>query len=356
MKTSICLIGASLLVLGCGKKEEAVKKAVVRPIKMVTLQTGGLKKIFEYPGVVQAALHADLAFEVNGKITAVNVNEGDEVEAGAVVASLDPRDYKSSLDAAKARLEETQLDAIRYKRLADQNAASKEMMEKAIRAEKTAKANFEQATKAYEDTFLRAPFAGTIARILVKDFQTVQAKQEIMILQDTTTLEAVIDIPETMWTRGSKSLTKEERTRRSNPAVVLTSLAGSSFPARVSEIGMQADPITRTFPVTFIFTVPSDLNVSPGMTAKVVLTAPRDFGDDSSGFVVPVESVVHDDQGKAYVWQIDPTKMMASKVAVEAGEMEGKHIEIKGSLKDGDLVASSGVQQLREGVVVKEWK
>jgi len=92
------------------------------------------------------------------------------------------------------------------------------------------------------------------------------------------------------------------------------------------------------------------------MTAKVVLTAPRDFGDDSSGFVVPVESVVHDDQGKAYVWQIDPTKMMASKVAVEAGEMEGKHIEIKGSLKDGDLVASSGVQQLREGVVVKEWK
>jgi len=47
---------------------------------------------------------------------------------------------------------------------------------------------------------------------------------------------------------------------------------------------------------------------------------------------------------------------MASKVAVEAGEMEGNHIEIKGSLKDGDLVASSGVQQLREGVVVKEWK
>jgi RND family efflux transporter MFP subunit len=356
MKTSIYLIFVSLLVLSCGKKEEAVKAPVVRPIKMVKLQIGGLQKIFEYPGVIQPSLHADLAFEVNGKIISVNVKEGDEVKAGAVVASLDPRDYKSSLDASKARLEETQQDAIRYKRLFKQKATSEESMEKAIRAEKTAQANFEQATKAYEDTFLRAPFAGTIARVLVSDFQTVQAKQDIMILQDTTLLEAVIDIPETLWAKGTHGMTNEERTRIGNPLVQLTSLPGSSFRARISELGMQADPSTRTFPVTFVFTVPSNLNVSPGMTAKVILTAPRNFGSDSPGFVVPVESVVHDNQGEAYVWQIDPIKMKASKVPVKAGEMEGNHLEIRGNLKDGDLIASSGVQQLREGVVVKKWQ
>ena len=231
-------MSACLFVLGCGKKEEAVKEPVVRPIKMVTLQAGGLKRIFEYPGVVLPTLNANLAFEVNGKIISVHVKEGDVVEAGTIVAALDPRDYKSSLDAAKARLEETQQDATRYQRLFDQKAASEEMLQKAIRTRKTSQANFEQATKAYDDTFLRTPFAGTIARVLVSDFQTVQAKQEIMILQDATTLEAVIDIPETLWTMFTKKMTHEERTRRGKPKVVLTSLPKTSFPARISEIGM----------------------------------------------------------------------------------------------------------------------
>ena len=293
---------------------------------------------------------------MTGKIIDLNVKEGDEVNAGTIVATLDPRDYKSSLDASKARLDETRLEAERNQRLFEKNATSKEDLEKSIRAQKTALANFEQATKAYEDTFLKAPFSGTIARVLVDDFETVRAKQEIMILQDSTTLEAVINIPETLWTIAAKGMTNEERTQRSKPTIRLTSLPGSSFPARVSEIGMQADPQTRTFPVTFAFSPPSTLNISPGMTATVFLTAPGDLDGDSPAFVVPVESVAHDGQGEAYIWRIDPSTMTAGKVPVKAGEMERNNIEITGALNNGDRIATSGVQQLREGMVVKKWQ
>jgi RND family efflux transporter MFP subunit len=358
MKTTTCvgLLSASLLLFGCGKEEEIIKATVIRPIKMVALQAGGLKKTFEFSGVVQPSLQANLAFEVSGKIIDLLVKEGDEVEVGAIVATLDPRDYKSSLDASKARLEETQLEAARNQRLFEKNATSKEELEQSIRAQKTAQANFEQATKAYQDTFLRAPFAGTIARVLVDDFQTIRAKQEVILLQDTTSLEAVVDVPETLWSQVAVRKTNEERTEISRPMVRLTSLPGSSFPARISETGMQADPKTRTFPVTFAFTSPSDINISPGMTATVLLTAPSNLERDIPGFVVPVESVAHDDQGEAYVWRIDSSAMTAVRVPVEAGEMESNSIEITGALNNGDLIASSGVQQLREGMVVKKWQ
>jgi RND family efflux transporter MFP subunit len=356
MKTnySICLL-AALLLFGCGKEEEGSQMASVRPIIMVELQAGGLDKTYEYPGRVEPALQGNLAFEVAGKIIALNVKEGEEVSAGTIVAALDPRDYKSSLDAAKARLEEAQLEAGRNQRLFEKQATSKEDLEKSIRAEKTAQANFEQATKAYEDTFLKAPFSGTIARVLVDDFEAIRAKQEILILQDSTTLEAVVNIPETLWAQATVGLTNEERTKRINPTIQLTSLAGRSFPARISEIGTQADPQTRTFPVTFAFSPPSSLNVSPGMTATVFVSVPRDVKGEP-GYVVPVQSVAHDDQGAGYVWRIDPSSMAASKVPVKAGEMESNNIEITGSLKNGDLIAASGVQQLREGMVVKKWQ
>ena len=129
-----------------------------------------------------------------------------------------------------------------------------------------------------------------------------------------------------------------------------------SFPARVSEIGRQADPQPRTFPVTFAFSPPSTLNISPGMTATVFLTAPGDLDGDSPAFVVPVESVAHDGQGEAYIWRIDPSTMTAGKVPVKAGEMERNNIEITGALNNGDRIATSGVQQLREGMVVKKWQ
>lgn len=356
LTTPIYLIAAIALLSGCGNKEEVTKTVVTRPIKMIELEAGGLRKTFEFPGVVQPVLQANMAFEVSGKIVDLRVKEGDEVEAGMILASLDPRDYKSSQDAAKARLEEAELAEDRYQQLIEKNAVSQDDLESAIRARLTALAQFEQASKAYQDTFLKAPFSGTVARVLVDDFETVVAKQEVILLQDTSTLEAVISIPETLWSVGVKRISNEERTERSKPVVRLTSLPGSAYPARVSEIGMQADPATRTFPVTFSFVPPPDLNISPGMTATVILTAPSNLDGDDPGFVVPVESVAYDDQGKAYVWRIDASEMSAAAIPVEAGEMGSGSIEITGALNDGDLIAASGVQQLREGMLVKKWQ
>ena len=347
---------ATALLGACGKEETAQQDDYVRSVKVVEIGSSVLERVYEFPGQIQAGQQLDLAFEVPGKLTAIKVKEGDMVKKGDLVATLDTRDYQASLNSAKATLEEAKLERDRNQRLFDQQAGSKESVEKSIRTVQTAQASFDKARKAFEDASLKAPFSGVVAKVFVDDFQNVSANQDIVVMQDTTTFEAVIDIPETLWGLAKPGLSNEERNKRSRPEIRLTALRGESFPATISETSMLADPKTRTFAVTLAFSPPADLNISPGMTAAAILHWAREAQGGANIFSVPVGAVGFDDAGKAYVWKIDRKKMIASRLVVEAGEVSEGMIGISGEIGEGELIAGSGVAQIREGMALKRWQ
>ncbi len=355
-KVFAAAILATALLGACGKEETAQQDDYVRSVKVVEIGSSVLERVYEFPGQIQAGQQLDLAFEVPGKLTAIKVKEGDMVKKGDLVATLDTRDYQASLNSAKATLEEAKLERDRNQRLFDQQAGSKESVEKSIRTVQTAQASFDKARKAFEDTSLKAPFSGVVAKVFVDDFQNVSANQDIVVMQDTTTFEAVIDIPETLWVLAKPGLSNEERNKRSRPEIRLTALRGESFPATISETSMLADPKTRTFAVTLAFSPPADLNISPGMTAAAILHWAREAQGGANIFSVPVGAVGFDDAGKAYVWKIDREKMIASRLVVEAGEVSEGMIGISGEIGEGELIAGSGVAQIREGMALKRWQ
>lgn len=355
-KVFAAAILATALLGACGKEETAQQDDYVRSVKVVEIDSTVLERVYEFPGQIQAGQQLDLAFEVPGKLTAIKVKEGDMVKKGDLVATLDTRDYQASLNSAKATLEEAKLERDRNQRLFDQQAGSKESVEKSIRTVQTAQASFDKARKAFEDTSLKAPFSGVVAKVFVDDFQNVSANQDIVVMQDTTTFEAVIDIPETLWVLAKPGLSNEERNKRSRPEIRLTALRGESFPATISETSMLADPKTRTFAVTLAFSPPADLNISPGMTAAAILHWAREAQGGANIFSVPVGAVGFDDAGKAYVWKIDREKMIASRLVVEAGEVSEGMIGISGEIGEGELIAGSGVAQIREGMALKRWQ
>ena len=355
-KVFAAAILATALLGACGKEETAQQDDYVRSVKVVEIDSTVLERVYEFPGQIQAGQQLDLAFEVPGKLTTIKVKEGDMVKKGDLVATLDTRDYQASLNSAKATLEEAKLERDRNQRLFDQQAGSKESVEKSIRTVQTAQASFDKARKAFEDTSLKAPFSGVVAKVFVDDFQNVSANQDIVVMQDTTTFEAVIDIPETLWVLAKPGLSNEERNKRSRPEIRLTALRGESFPATISETSMLADPKTRTFAVTLAFSPPADLNISPGMTAAAILHWAREAQGGANIFSVPVGAVGFDDAGKAYVWKIDREKMIASRLVVEAGEVSEGMIGISGEIGEGELIAGSGVAQIREGMALKRWQ
>ena len=93
----------------------------MRPVKTVTVGEAEAAAAREYPGSIRANQHADMGFEVAGRIILRLVNEGDLVKKGDELARLDDRDYQARLDQATASLQKAEADLNRSERIYEQN-------------------------------------------------------------------------------------------------------------------------------------------------------------------------------------------------------------------------------------------
>lgn len=337
------------IVSGC---DEPVVESepIVRPIKVQTIGKADAASRREYPGSIRAFQHADMGFEVGGRIEEFYVREGDDVVQGEVLARLDARDYEADLKASQANLRKAEADLRRslniYKE--DPGAISTETIDTHKRAVDVAKANLAVAKKAYDDTKLRAPFSGRMARKLVEDFQNVQAKEPVLVLQDTSTLEIEINVPERDVARGPPPSEGDGRLEALKPEVIVSALPHLEFPAWIKEFASAADPVTRTFSVKLNFKNPGNVNILPGMTASVQVTV-----DPDRAWSIPVSAALADDSGKPFVWKLDPESKTVSRAPVELGDMVKDRVVVTAGREEGELVAISGVNQLRDGMQVR---
>jgi RND family efflux transporter MFP subunit len=341
----------AVLVAGC-EKPPPETKPLVRPVKIHTIGSLDPASIREYPGTIRAFQTAEMGFEVSGRVTDFFVLEGERVEKGAELAKIDPRDYAAQLAAAEAELRKARADLARSEGIfkEDPGAISKQKIDADRRGVDVAKAQLDIQNKGVEDTVLRAPFAGLMARKLVEDFANVQAKEPVLILQDMSVLEIEIDVPERDIARASGQGTVEDVTARVQPKVILSALEERSFDAWIKEFAARANPETRTFPVKLNFDRPDDANILPGMTARV-----RVIVNPERAWSVPVTAARADESGKAYVWKVDPESMTVTRVPVALGEVYGDRVQITEGVEENDKVAVSGVTQLREGTKVREY-
>jgi RND family efflux transporter MFP subunit len=214
------------------------------------------------------------------------------------------------------------------------------------------KAETREAQKALDDTILKAPFEGVMARKLVEEFENVLAKQAVLVMQNDALLEIKVSVPERDLAEGSSDTRDDDDlTAILKPRVVVSSLPGREFPARLKELATVADPTTRTFEATFRFSKPQDANIMGGMTAKVIVSIPETRA--VAGVIIPSVAVVAGEEGGGSVWVIDPSALVASRREVTLGDLTGSRIEVTSGLAPGDVIAVSGVHQLRDGMTVR---
>ena len=345
-------VACTVMLSGGCEPQPPEQVSVVRPVKMLTIEGPGAVQQREYPATVKATQQADMGFEVPGRIVEFLVKEGQIVESGEVLARLDDRDYQAELEKAKANQRKALADLNRslsiYRQ--DKGAISTATIESDRRAKEVTDAALAQAEKAVEDTVLRAPFDGYMARKLVEDFANVQAKEPVLILQDISQLEVEVSVPERDIAGGMPKQTPEKITERVEPEVSISSIPDRSFPARVKEFATTADPTTRTFQVRLIFDRPGDISILPGMTARVRANVVK-----QGGIRIPLTATQSDAQHKAFVWKVDSDNMTVSRAAIELGDMRGSEVDVASGLERGDIIAISGLQQLEEGMQVRRF-
>jgi RND family efflux transporter MFP subunit len=260
------------------------------------------------------------------------------------VSKADFDRYKSERDVARAQLNTAKQNLVigqRGARIEDVNAKKAEI--------RGLQARRKRLQDALNDTYLKAPFTGVIARRYVENFEEVRAKQPIVSLQDISRLEILIDVPENVMA------TLKARGDAAGKAVAeFATVPGEKFSLDLKEFSTEADSLTQTYRVTLIMNQPPDANILPGMTAIVTGTT---YMSDTNAvqFVIPAIAVFSDQSGDPFVWIVDPKTMKAGKRSVKTGELTGKDsIYIEDGLKPGETIAISGVSQLREGMKVSD--
>ena len=162
------------------------------------------------PGVIASATEVQMAFQTLGRLVERNVDVGDRVAQGDILARLDPEDLAGSVRAAEAALAAAEVNlttaratAERTRALAGRNVASRAQLERAEQglsaaqsAADQARAGLERARNAESFTVMTAPISGVVSAVRATPGAVVAAGDPILTLAAETGLEATIDLPE----------------------------------------------------------------------------------------------------------------------------------------------------------------
>ena len=347
---TIALLLASLLWSGCSKEENIERVEVVRPVKIMTIQTGTAVFSHNLPGKVRAAKRSELSFKVSGPLVALPVDEGQQVEKGALIAQIQKRDFQTALDEAQARNLEAEKQFRRYKELYARKQVSRADYDRYRAARDVARAQLEDARNALKDTSLLAPFSGVVAKRFVENYQKVQAKEPIVSLQDITRIEILIDVPELQMA----ALRNREK---SNIFASFESIPDKKFPLTVKEYSTQADPATQTYQIVLIMDQPDEATILPGMTATVTGEMKSDLDETSQTILIPAIAVLDAAGNQPFVWVLDREQSVVHKRPVTIGQLEGSaNIFITDGLNNGETIIIAGITQLEEGMKVRPWE
>ncbi|WP_282038496.1 efflux RND transporter periplasmic adaptor subunit [Saccharicrinis aurantiacus] len=342
MKQIFFIAVQAILVLGfsaCSNTNDAkVKKA--RYVKSYKVLPSSGNKTIVYNGVVSENREVALPFKVGGPVTQLLVDDGEYVERGQTIASIDKRDYKINVQTAKAQFEQIEAEYDRYQKLYNQDKLPANTLDKVKSGYLMAKSQLEAAENALSDTDLRAPFSGYISEKLIENFETVAPGQPIVKLIDVSKLEVIISIPENQINEVEKleNITCDiKNANRFNVPASVKSISKKSGPDRMFEVRLILNDIDGTL-------------VKSGMVAKVSVNF---FPKSSNGISVPIEAIFAEGT-KSYVWSVNKVNMKVAKKEVVVGDLVGSgFVTIKEGVTINDVVVTAGVYSLQENQEVK---
>ena len=350
------IVALLMVVAGCTDSPPAVENASSspRPVKTVVVDDPEASRLRSFPGRVEAANRAAVSFRVGGKLTEIAVNEGDHVEADQVLARLDDTEYQTIVNERQASYDAARANYTRGQSLVAAGNISRMDFDRLTANYKTAEANLALARQNLDNTVLRAPFAGSVARRLVDNFEEVNPRQPIIALRNIRALEVKVNIPESLLLRVRRRApgeTDAERTQNLPVYATFDGAPGQRFPVTFKEIATEADPQTQTFEITYALPAPQELTVLPGMSTTLTFDLSL-FLEEEAVFFLPVSAVTADANLDPRVWIVDEEQMTVQPRSVTVGELRDTRIAILDGVALGERVVVAGASLLSEGQAV----
>ncbi|WP_444885401.1 efflux RND transporter periplasmic adaptor subunit [Microbulbifer sp. PSTR4-B] len=338
------LMAAVVILAGCsGSEKEEQRAERLWPVKVATVQSTNKVADRQFAGRVKAVQSVDLSFQVGGKLDKLNLREGEIIPKGTLIAELDDRDYRRRVKEARVNVELLEKTLNRQRSLASSKVISQQQLDETESNFDLAKVTLERAEQDLAYTKLTVPFDALATRQLVENYTNVQPGQPIVRLQNISEVRIQISVPE-------KMLATVNEEQISSVLAEFEFLPGEQFALQYREHQAEADSVTQTYAVELGMPRPQNVQILPGMTARVTVKMKESSGD----FWIPLAAVQSNSEGKPYVWQINEDQSV-SKVQVALGRTNGEAVQITKGLSAAMKLVAAGGQHLYDGAKVRNY-
>lgn len=326
---------AAVLAVSCGNPDKGkTDNSMVQEDPVVSVETVAARDVPQtsvYTSTVEPYVKNNIAPQSAMRITDINVEVGDFVRKGQVLAELD----RIQLQQAELQLKNNEIEYERLKGLYEAGGLSKsdlDAMELSYRVSRTTYENL------LENTVLRSPVDGVITARNYDEGDMYAMSSPIYVVEQITPVKLLVAISEVDYTRINKNDSVE---------IAVDAFPGRSFSGRVSRIYPTVDPATHTFSVEII--VPNkDRVLRPGMFARVTVL----FGTNHNPVIPDIAVVKQTGSGERFVYVLNSDGTVTYR-AVRLGRRMDYEYEVLEGLSEGERVVTRGQIRLKDGVRVK---
>ena len=374
MKQIFILLTATLLFIGCGKKEEAniedlikskdlvaikakrdllqadlakletavatldTKKAEEALVSVMTVKDTVFSHYLEVQGNVNTNQNILIQPEMPGTLVALNVKAGQRVSAGQVLGCTDDAGMGQQLAAMENQYNLAKTTFERQKNLWDQKIGSEIQFLQAQTQMVGAQKAVLQMKAQLSKTLIKAPFTGVIDEVFVERGQVVApSMQGLMRIVNLSNMYVSTEVPE-IYIGKLKVGTVVN--------VGLTSL-GKTYTGRVRQVGNNINPTNRSFGIEVAVPNPDNL-LRPNQVAKLQII---DYTNKKS-IAIPTNAILSNGDGTKYVYIAENSNGKtgtAKKVIITTGQSSGNFTEILSGLDALDVIVTEGLNTLQEG-------
>lgn len=368
MKVASLLLGIACAAGAVGCRQEAVVDKSPTPVRTAEVQLIDAGTANTYSANIQPYQQVDLSFKSNGYLASIkqvkdadghvrNIDIGDYVTQGTVLATVQQDEFQDKLAQAKASLarslaenERAKLSYERITKLFAVGAATKPDLDdvtaqvaSTAASVANAKAQVSEAQLALGYCELRAPFDGWVLKRTVDVGTLVGPATNGFTLADTRSVKAVFGVPDTAMTN----------VKLGSAQSVTTEALPGNFPGHITSVSAAADPKSRVYSVEVRIDNPRN-ELKAGMIASILLGGGR---PNAKVIVVPLTAVIRSPDKKdgfaVYLTDGPGETPRVRTQDVTLGDTYGNNIAVLSGLSPGQQVVTSGTNMIKAGDQVR---
>ncbi|GAB4185412.1 MAG: efflux RND transporter periplasmic adaptor subunit [Thermoflexibacter sp.] len=318
------------------EKDGIANKVNLKLIETQPVVQKDFAHFIEVQGNVESDKNVSVAPEMNGIILRINVERGQAVSQGQIIAEIDAEPIRKNISELETRLELAKTMFERQENLWKQQIGSEMQYLQAKNSKESLERSLEGLKAQLKKAYVKAPISGVVDELFVKQGEMANPAVPLARVVNLSEVQIKADVSEAY----------VPNVRKGDEVVVSFPSLQKEMPVKISNVGQFIEPANRTFKVEMKL-ANKDGFLKPNTLAVVKI---KDF-EQKNAIVIPTFLIQQSTNGQEFVFVVrqNDKKNTVAKVLIKTGKSYGGETLVTEGLQAGDILVSKGYSEVIDG-------